>query len=30
MKSYLFAAGVLSLGLLTVSVPVFAHHGNAA
>ena len=30
MKSYLFVAGVLSLGLLTVSVPVLAHHGNAA
>ena len=30
MKSYLFVAGVLSLGLLTVNVPVFAHHGNAA
>lgn len=30
MKSYLFVAGVLSLGLLTVSVPALAHHGNAA
>jgi len=30
MKSYLFAAGVLSVGLLAVSVPVLAHHGNAA
>ena len=30
MKSYLFVAGVLGLGLLTVSVPVLAHHGNAA
>jgi hypothetical protein len=30
MRSYLFVAGVLGLGLLTVGVPVFAHHGNAA
>ena len=30
MKSYLFVAGALSLGLLTVSVPALAHHGNAA
>jgi len=30
MKSYLFVAGILSIGLLTVSVPVLAHHGNAA
>ncbi len=31
MKSNLLAAGVLSLGLLmTVSVPTFAHHSNAA
>lgn len=30
MKSYLFVAGVLSLALLTVSVPALAHHGNAA
>ena len=31
MKSYLIVTGVLSLGLLaTVSVPAFAHHGNAA
>ena len=31
MKSYLFVAGALSLGLLTtVSAPAFAHHGNAA
>jgi hypothetical protein len=30
MKSYLFVAGAVSLGLLTVSVPAFAHHGNAA
>ena len=31
MKSYLAAAGVLSVGLLTmVSAPAFAHHGNAA
>jgi len=30
MKSSLFVAGVLSLELLTVSVPALAHHGNAA
>jgi hypothetical protein len=30
MKRYLLVAGVLSLGLLTLSVPVSAHHGNAA
>ena len=31
MKSYLFVAGALSLGLLTtVSAPALAHHGNAA
>ena len=30
MKSYLFVAGVLSLGLMTMSVPALAHHGNAA
>jgi uncharacterized protein DUF6152 len=30
MKSYLLVTGVLSLGLLTVSAPVSAHHGNAA
>ena len=30
MKSHLLVTGLLSLGLLTVSVPVFAHHGNAA
>ena len=30
MKSYLFVAGILSIGLLTVSAPVLAHHGNAA
>ena len=30
MKSYLFVAGALSLGLLTLSVPASAHHGNAA
>ncbi len=30
MKNHLFVAGVLSLGMLTVSVPAFAHHGNAA
>ena len=30
MRSYLLTAGVLSLGLLTVSVPALAHHGNAA
>jgi hypothetical protein len=30
MKRYLVAAGVLSLALLTVSVPASAHHGNAA
>ena len=29
MKSYLFVAGVLSLGVLA-SVPALAHHGNAA
>ena len=30
MKSHLFVAGVVSVGLLTASVPAFAHHGNAA
>ncbi len=30
MKSYLLVTGVLSLGLLTVSAPALAHHGNAA
>jgi hypothetical protein len=30
MKSYLWVAGALSIGLLTVTVPAFAHHGNAA
>ena len=30
MKSYLFVAGVWSLGLMTMSVPALAHHGNAA
>jgi hypothetical protein len=31
MKSHLFVAGVLSLGLLTMmSAPASAHHGNAA
>src|SRR4030095_13755550 len=29
-KGYLFVVGAVSLGLLTVSVPAFAHHGNAA
>ena len=31
MKRYLLVTGVLSLGVLTtMSVPAFAHHGNAA